>query len=123
MDIDSFERRSSVKTKADTHDFRLTSTIRLMSVAGDALGRPVAPPRPWWVTVRTALGGTFSSQTGGKFVNARGTVEHRVYFDDGYLYYEVLGRGTGDYPRTNVVVGVSEFRRGVYRAILKYGDR
>ncbi len=41
--------------------------------AGDVLGRPVAPPRPGWVSVRSALGGTFSSETGGKFANAAAT--------------------------------------------------
>ena len=41
--------------------------------AGDVLGRPVAPPRPGWVTFRSALGGTFSSESGGKFANAAAT--------------------------------------------------
>ncbi|MYF10819.1 MAG: hypothetical protein F4229_07540 [Gammaproteobacteria bacterium] len=54
----------------------MASSLRdcLSGSAGDALGRPVAPPRPWWASVRSALGGTFSSQSGGKFSNAAATV-------------------------------------------------
>ena len=53
----------------------VASSLRdcLSGSAGDALGRPVAPPRPWWVSVRSALGGTFSNQSGGKFSNAAAT--------------------------------------------------
>ena len=46
----------------------VASSLRdcLSGSAGDALGRPVAPPRPWWVSLRSVLGGTFSSQSGGE---------------------------------------------------------
>ena len=57
----------------------VASSLRdcLSGSAGDALGRPVAPPRPWWVSLRSALGGTFSSQSGGKFSNAAATAAFR----------------------------------------------
>ena len=61
----------------------VASSLRdcLSGSAGDALGRPVAPPRPWWVSLRSALGGTFSSQSGGKFSNGAATVAAEALFN------------------------------------------
>jgi len=89
----------------------------LSGSAGDALGRPVAPPRPWWVSVRSALGGTFSSQSGGKFSNAAATAAFEGQLRSRSTRYErrqarraahqaMYERGPGLYVTGHRVLGV-----------------
>ena len=49
-----------------------------------------------------------------------GTVTHRVLFEGGQLYYDVVGAGSGSWPRFNNFVGVLLFRPGVYNAVRNY---
>ena len=50
-----------------------------------------------------------------------GDVTHRVFFEDGDLYYEVVGTGTGDWRRANTSIGFSLFRPGVEAVVNEFG--
>ena len=50
-----------------------------------------------------------------------GEVRHRVHFEDGTLYYEVNGRGSGPYPYVNNAAGIGTFLPGVYRVVRGFG--
>ena len=51
-----------------------------------------------------------------------GQVEQRVYFDEnGNLYYQVHGTGSGKYGGANNVLGYLLFRPGVHRVVRTYG--
>ena len=50
-----------------------------------------------------------------------GRVTHRVHFEDGYLYYDVVGEGSGPYPYWNVFVGGQVFRPNVQEVVRRYG--
>ena len=50
-----------------------------------------------------------------------GRVTHRVYFQDGALYYEVIGKGTGPNPFKNNAFGLIVFTPDVYDALRKFG--
>ena len=50
-----------------------------------------------------------------------GNVTHRVHFQDGALYYEVVGEGTGSHPYGNNASGFIVFTPGVYHALRKFG--
>lgn len=46
-----------------------------------------------------------------------GTVPHQVYFENGNLYYEVRGVGTGIKPDFNNYAGISLFEPGVRNVV------
>jgi hypothetical protein len=50
-----------------------------------------------------------------------GDVVHRVHFEEGNLYYDVVGTGSGSLPRTNNQLGILLFRPGVYSAVREFG--
>ena len=50
-----------------------------------------------------------------------GSVTHRVHFEGDVLYYDVIGEGTGAFPRTNNFLGRITFRPGVHRIVEEYG--
>ena len=50
-----------------------------------------------------------------------GRVTHDVYFDNGNLYYDVTGTGTGRFPGLNNRAGIQLFRPGVEDVIELYG--
>ncbi|MCP3427996.1 RHS repeat-associated core domain-containing protein [Alteromonas sp. LMIT007] len=50
-----------------------------------------------------------------------GDVTHRVYFEDGNLFYEVTGTGSGWAPGFNNTAGQVLFRPGVSQVVRKYG--
>ncbi len=68
-------------------------------------------------TNRTSLNAT---QEGHTF--HPGTVEHRVYFENKGLYYEIIGTGSGNNPAFNNEVGIFLFRRGVEDVVNIYGE-
>ncbi len=49
-------------------------------------------------------------------------VEHKVYFDNGDLLYEVDASGVNDHPRLNNAIGVGAFGDTVSRVVDRYGD-
>jgi hypothetical protein len=50
-----------------------------------------------------------------------GSVTHSVFFENGNLYYQVLGVGTGATPGVNNFVGAALFAPGVTSIVRKYG--
>ena len=42
-----------------------------------------------------------------------GIVVHWVHFEDGYLIYDAIGQGPGNWPRVNNAIGINRFRPGV----------
>ncbi len=51
-----------------------------------------------------------------------GRVKHRVFFEDGNLYYDVQGTGTGGWDPLVNTVGSWTFRPGVKSVVQKFGD-
>ena len=51
-----------------------------------------------------------------------GSVTHHVHFEAGTLHYDVIGQGTGAWPRINVFIGRMTFRPQVYRAVRRFGQ-
>ncbi len=50
-----------------------------------------------------------------------GTVTHRVHFENGNLYYDLIGVGTGSNPGFNNWIGIRLFRLGVSSVVREYG--
>mgnify|MGYP006939816741 FL=1 len=50
-----------------------------------------------------------------------GDVTHRVHFENGNLYYDMVGIGTGSFPGFNNWVGIKLFGPGVQSAVDKFG--
>ena len=50
-----------------------------------------------------------------------GTVTHQVHFENGNLYYDVTGRGSGSLPGFNNFVGKELFQPNVVRTVRDFG--
>ena len=49
-----------------------------------------------------------------------GDVTHRVHFENGRLYYDLVGTGTGSAPKFNNWIGIKLFKPGVENAVNKF---